>query len=101
MAFLLKTTKLSARIIKKRVNLWHRIFSISSACLILMLTRRELMEPSILTCSFSFLLMTMGVNKTSLLARASISGLLWRSTTCELKFSRHIAAVKLARTAFR
>jgi len=36
----------SARCIKKRVNLWQSTSSISSACLIMMLTRTELTEGS-------------------------------------------------------
>lgn len=62
-----KTKKFSARCIKNRVNLWQRIFSISSACLILMLTRTALMEHSISTFSFSLRLTTTGVNIASLL----------------------------------
>jgi len=66
--FLRSTTKFSARCIMKRVNLWQRIFSISSACLILMLKRMELMELSMRTFSFSLRLMIRGVRRTSLLA---------------------------------
>jgi hypothetical protein len=51
--FLLRMIKLSARPVKNLVNLWARIRSISSACLILMLMRIELMDGSIRTCSFS------------------------------------------------
>ena len=47
------TTKLSALCIMKRVNLWHKMRSISSACLILMLMRIEFMDGSIKTRSFS------------------------------------------------
>lgn len=65
MALRRKTTKFSARCIKKRENLWHSILSISSACLILRLMRTELMDPSISTRSFSFLAMLIGVNKSS------------------------------------
>ena len=70
-------------------------------CLTAMLTRTELMDPSINTFSFSLRLTTRGVNKSSLLLRTSTSGLLWRSTIWDSKFSRHIAAVRLARTALR
>ncbi len=66
--FLLRTTKLSALIIMNLINLWQRIFSISSACLIDILTRIELMEASIRTFSFSFLLMTTGFRSSSRLA---------------------------------
>jgi hypothetical protein len=47
------------------VNLWHRIRSISSACLILMLIRIELIEGSMRTRSASFLEIETGFNKTS------------------------------------
>lgn len=94
--FLRRMKKFSALIIMKRMNLWHKIFSISSACrqeremrlphsstscqptappqppqphtcLTAMLTRTELMEPSMSTFSFSFLLMITGCNSSSLL----------------------------------
>lgn len=92
--FLRKMKKFSARIIMNLINLWHRIFSISSAqknhkylqkivwqwqarhlslkvhhltCLTAMLTLTELMEPSIRTFSLSFRLMTTGCNRSSLL----------------------------------
>jgi len=64
--FRLKMMKLSARPVIKRVNLWHKIFSISSACLIAMLTRTELMDGSIMTRSLSFREIVSGVSKTSL-----------------------------------
>lgn len=63
--FLRKMTKFSARIIINRVNLWHNIRSISSLCLILIEMRRELMEPSTKTCSFSFLEMITGDKRVS------------------------------------
>jgi hypothetical protein len=47
------------------VNLWQRILSMSSLCLILIDIRSELMDPSIKTCSFSFLEIITGVNKVS------------------------------------
>jgi hypothetical protein len=64
--FRLKIMKLSARPVMKRVNLWHKIFSISSACLIAMLTRTELMDGSTITRSLSFREIVSGVSKTSL-----------------------------------
>ena len=66
MGFLRSTMKPSARCIKNRVNLWHRIRSISSACLILMLTRIEFTEGSMSTRSFSFRDIVRGFNSTSL-----------------------------------
>lgn len=120
--FLRKITKLSALIIKKRENLWHRIRSRSSACLILMLTRTELTEGSIRTFSFSLRLITRGFINSSLdflhvmcMVRRicvlysmrsfaypdSISGVLCLSATWEEKFSKHKAAVKVERTAVR
>lgn len=52
------------------VNLWHRIRSISSACLILMLNLIEFTEGSIKTRSFSLREMTRGLSKTSFEALA-------------------------------
>lgn len=111
--FLRRMKKFSALIIMKRMNLWHRIFSISSACregreirlphrsascqpttppqplrphtcLTAMLTRTELMEPSMSTFSFSFLLMITGCNRSSLL-------LLWeqKKVTTDQQGSTH------------
>ena len=57
--------KLSARMVMNRVNLWQRSFSISSACLMLMLSRIELTEGSMSTLSFSLRDMTRGINRTS------------------------------------
>ena len=57
--------KLSARCIMNRVNLWHSIRSISSACLILMLRRTELTDGSMSTRSFSLREMTSGFSSTS------------------------------------
>jgi hypothetical protein len=65
--FRLKTTKFSALIIMNLINLWQRIFSISSACLIEILMRTELIEASINTFSFSFLEITTGLSNNSLL----------------------------------
>lgn len=58
--FLRRITKDSARCMRNRVNLWARIRSISSACLILMLTRTELTEGSMSTFSFSLREMVRG-----------------------------------------
>lgn len=66
MGFLRSTMKPSARCIKNRVNLWHRIRSISSACLILILTRIEFTEGSMSTRSFSFRDIVRGFSSTSL-----------------------------------
>jgi hypothetical protein len=94
-------TKFSARIIMNRVNLWQRIFSISSACLIEMLTRTELIDGSMSTFSLSLRATTSGWRSTSGVLLASISGLLCRSTTWDEKFSSVSAAVSDARTALR
>lgn len=61
-----KTMKFSARCIMNRVNLWQSIRSISSACLILMLSRMELIEGSMRTRSFSLREMVRGWRSTSL-----------------------------------
>jgi len=63
--FLRSTMKLSARCIINRVNLWQRIRSISSACLIFMLIRIELTEGSIRTRSFSLREIVNGLRRTS------------------------------------
>lgn len=63
--FLRNTMKFSARCIMNRVNLWHNIRSISSACLILMLSRIELTDGSMRTRSFSFREMIKEFSKTS------------------------------------
>jgi len=101
MGFLRSTMKFSARIIMNRMNFLQRIFSMSSACLTAMLIRTELMDVSMNTRSFSFLEMTTGVRRSSLLDLTSTSGLLCRSTTCEEKLSRHMAAVRVCLTAAR
>lgn len=59
------TKKFSARIIIKRINFLQRIFSISSACLMAMLMRSELIEPSNRTRSFSLRLTMTGENSSS------------------------------------
>ena len=66
----------SALCVKKRANLWTRICSISSACLILMLTRTEFMLDSMRTRSFSLRAIVSGVRRTSGEVCASISGTL-------------------------
>lgn len=68
-----KTMKFSARCIMNRVNLWHSIRSISSACLILMLSRMELIEGSMRTRSFSLREMVRGWRSTSLDALRGLS----------------------------
>lgn len=50
---------------KNRVNLCAKIRSISSACLILILTRIELIEGSMRTCSFSLRAICIGFNMIS------------------------------------
>ena len=83
------------------MNLRHNNFSTSSACLILIDRRVLLKLLSIKTCSLSFLLITRGVRRISVEHADSISGLLWRSTTCELNCWRDSAAVREVRTAFK
>ena len=63
--FLRSTMKLSALCIINLVNLWHRILSISSACLIFMLIRIELTEGSMRTRSFSLREIVNGLRRTS------------------------------------
>ena len=99
--FLRRMKKCSALIITKLMNFLHKIFSSSSACLMAMDTRIELTDPSIKALSFSFRLTITGVRSNSLLLLTSTSGLLWRSTTCDSKFSRHMVAVSVERTAVR
>lgn len=62
------------------VKLWHRIFSRSSACFTAMLILILFMLDSMSTFSLSFLLISIGVRRSSLLARTSTSGLLCFST---------------------
>lgn len=64
-AFLLRMKNDSALCVKKRVNLWTRMCSISSACLILMLILTELTLGSMSTLSFSLRAMVSGVSSTS------------------------------------
>lgn len=59
------------------------------------------MLDSISTFSFSFLLIKIGVNSSSLLIRTSTSGLLCLSTIWDEKFSKHIAAFRVRLTAVK
>ena len=74
--FLLKMIKFSARPVKNLVNLCAKIRSISSACLILILIRIELMDGSMRTCSFSLRAICSGF-KTISEEVLSSAGLLW------------------------
>lgn len=96
--FLLRMKNASALCVKNLVNLCTKICSISSACLILMLTRTLLILGSIKTLSFSLRDMTSGFSKTSGELAASISGTLWRSDAWDAKLARDNAAVREART---
>lgn len=60
-----RTMKLSALCIMNRVNWWHSIRSISSACLILILSLMELTDGSMRTRSFSLREMVSGFRSTS------------------------------------
>lgn len=99
--FLLRMKKDSARCVRKRVNLWTRMCSISSACLILMLTRMLLTLGSIKTRSFSLRETVKGFKRTSGEVWASISGTLWRSDAWEAKLDSDMAAVNDDRTHCR
>ena len=66
----------SERCIKNIVNLWHKISSISSTCLIFMETRTELIDGSIKQRSASLRATTTGLRRSSLLWWTSASGLL-------------------------
>ncbi len=92
-------TKFSALRIMKPMNLWQSNRSISSACLMAMDTRIELMDGSMRTRSLSLREITTGFKSSSGDSFTSISGLLWRSTFCEEKFSRHMAAWSVRLTA--
>lgn len=76
MGFLRRIKNDSALCVKKRANLWTKMCSISSACLILMLMRTLLIEGSMRTRSFSFRAIVRGVSRTSGDVCASISGTL-------------------------
>ena len=96
--FLRNIKKASARCVRNLVNLWTRICSISSACLILMLTRTLLTLGSIKTRSFSFRAIERGLRRTSGELAASISGTLCLSDVCDAKLASDRAAVREART---
>lgn len=74
------------------------MFSISSACLILMLTRTLLILGSMRTLSFSLRETVSGFNRTSGELAASISGTLCLSDACEAKLDSDRAAVREDRT---
>ena len=93
--------KASALCVKNLVNLCTKMFSISSACFILMLTLTLLMLGSMSTFSFSFRETVRRFNRTSGELAASISGTLCRSEVCEAKFDRDSAAVRDERTHCR
>lgn len=99
--FLRRIKKASALCVKNLVNLWTKICSISSACLILILILTLLMLGSIRTRSFSFRATVMGLSRTSGEVCASISGTLCRSDVCDAKLDRQRAAVKEDRTHCR
>ena len=86
---------------RKRVNLWQRISSISSACLMLMETRTEFTDGSIRQRSCSVLQIVIGLRRSSLDARVSTSGLLWRSTVWEGKLRMQEPASRVDLTQFR
>jgi len=99
--FLRRIKNASARWVKNLVNLCTNICSISSACLILMLTRMLLILGSMRTLSFSFREIVRGLSRTSGEVCASISGTLCRSDVCDAKFDRHKADVREDRTHWR
>ena len=99
--FLLRIKNDSARCVKNLVNLWTRIFSISSACFIRMLTRTLLTLGSIRTFSFSLRATVSGFRRTSGELAASISGTLCLSDVCDAKFEMASAAVSDDRTHWR
>lgn len=99
--FLLKMKNDSALWVRKRVNLWTKTCSISSACFMRMLTRTLFMLGSIMTFSFSFLAIVNGLSSTSGDVAASISGTLWRSEAWEAKLANERAAVSDDRTHCR
>lgn len=101
MAFLRNMKNASALCVKNLVNLCTNMFSISSACFILMLTLTLLMLGSISTFSFSFRETVRGFRRTSGELAASISGTLCRSEVCDAKFDRDSAAVSDERTHCR
>ena len=96
--FLRRMKKASARWVRNLVNLWTRICSISSACLILILIRTLLILGSMKTFSVSFRATVRGLSSTSGELAASISGTLCLSDACEAKFDNDNAAVRDDRT---
>lgn len=101
MGFLRRMKNDSALWVRNLVNLWTRICSISSACLILMLILIELILGSMKTRSFSLRETVKGFRRTSGDVCASISGTLWRSDACEAKLESESAAVSEERTHWR
>lgn len=99
--FLRRIKNASALCVKNLVNLCTRMFSISSACLILMLIRTLFMLGSMRTRSFSFRATVRGFRRTSGEVWASISGTLWRSEVWDAKLERQRAEVRLERTHWR
>lgn len=99
--FLRKMKNASALCVKNLVNLWTKMFSISSACLILMLTRTLLILGSIKTFSFSLRETVKGLRRTSGELAASTSGTLCRSEVWDAKFESERAAVRDDRTQRR
>ena len=95
------TKNASALCVRNLVNLWTRMFSISSACLMRMLTRVLLTLGSTSTRSLSLRATTSGFNASSGAVPASTSGTLCRSAVCEAKLERARAAVSVARTQAR
>jgi len=99
--FLLKMKNASARCVKNLVNLCTKMCSISSACLIRMLTRTLLTDGSTNTLSSWFRETVSGFSRTSGELCASTSGTLCRSEACEAKLERDRAAVRVERTQDR
>jgi len=99
--FLRKMKNASALCVKNLVNLCTNMCSISSACLILILTRTLLTDGSTSTRSSWFRDTVSGLRTTSGDVFASISGTLCRSEACEAKFDNERAAVSVDRTQDR
>jgi hypothetical protein len=91
----------SALWVKNLVNLCTRMCSISSACLILMLTRMLLILGSMSTRSFSLREIVRGFSSTSGDVCASISGTLCLSDVWDAKFDKQSAEVREERTHCR
>ena len=99
--FLRRMKNASALCVKNLVNLCTKMCSISSACLIRMLTRTLLTDGSTSTRSSWLRDTVSGLRTTSGDVFASISGTLCRSDACEAKFERESAAVSVDRTQER